>query len=65
MSSGAAKRSFASDEEDKRYFGPAPDQLMSDSWNMKTSIGIYYICIIIFYFYISITFIHNNIILSI
>lgn len=41
MSSGAAKRSFASDEEDKRYFGPAPDQLMSDSWNMKTSIGIY------------------------
>ena len=34
---GTSKRNFADDTEDNRYFGPKPDPLMPDAWNMSTS----------------------------
>lgn len=36
---GNAKRLFEDDEEDKRYYGPKPDILMPDSWNMRTTLS--------------------------
>lgn len=34
---GTSKRNFADDTEDNRYYGPKPDPLMPDAWNMSTS----------------------------
>jgi len=36
---GTNKRNFADDTEDNRYFGPKPDALMPDAYNMRTHIS--------------------------
>jgi len=46
---GSSKRNFEEDETDKRYFGPKPNLLMPDSYNMRTMIQVGQLAVIHFF----------------